>query len=131
MMRRVFIHFVVLMSNILNFETLFSNVFTVKLKENYRSYQPILDVSNAVINASTQLFSKELNSFIGEGEKPKFIDAFDDLEQADFVTQRILELREDGADLKHIAVLFRSVLTPISWRCRCSGQIFHLRSLGI
>ena len=80
----------------------------MKLKENYRSTQPILDVSNAVINASSQLFSKELSSFVGEGEKPKFIDAFDDIEQSDFVTQRILELREDGADLKHMAVLFRS-----------------------
>ena len=95
-------------SNILNFETLFANVTTVKLKENYRSTQPILDVSNSVINSSSQLFSKELNSFIGEGEKPKFIEAFDDLEQADFVTQRILELREEGSDLRHIAVLFRS-----------------------
>ncbi|MGC6367572.1 MAG: ATP-dependent helicase [Candidatus Marinamargulisbacteria bacterium] len=95
-------------SNILTFETMFDNVRVVRLNTNYRSTQPILDVSNDVINAATDLYSKELMAHRNDGEKPKFVEAFDDMEQADFVVDRLLGLREDGVALNDMAVLFRS-----------------------
>jgi DNA helicase-2/ATP-dependent DNA helicase PcrA len=61
-----------------------------------------------VINASDVLFSKELMAMKDDGKKPVYIEVFDDYEQAEFITQRILELREDGMELKDMAVLFRA-----------------------
>ena len=94
-------------TNMLQFEDHFPNVTVVKLTVNYRSTQSILDVSNTVIAASTQLFPKELSAHHGKGDKPVFVDVFDDMEQADFVVQRVLELRET-VELSSMAVLFRS-----------------------
>ena len=95
-------------SNMLDFDTHFNDVKTVKLTTNYRSVQPVLDLSNDVINASDVLFSKELSAVKDDGQKPIYLEVFDDYEQAEFITQRILELREEGMDLKDMAVLFRS-----------------------
>ncbi|MEK9727008.1 MAG: ATP-dependent helicase [Candidatus Margulisiibacteriota bacterium] len=95
-------------TNILTFETLFDRVKTVRLNTNYRSTQAILDVSNEVINAAVDLYSKELSAQRTGGERPIFVEAFDDMEQADFVVDRLLGLREDGVSLTDMAVLFRS-----------------------
>ncbi len=95
-------------TNILSFETMYENVNVVRLNTNYRSSQAILDVSTDVINASVDLYTKELFAARDGGEKPKFVEAFDDMEQADFVVDRLLELREDGVPLTNMAVLFRS-----------------------
>ncbi len=95
-------------NNILTFEAMFDSVKTIRLTMNYRSTQPILDVSSDVINAAEDLYSKELLAAREGGEKPKFVEAFDDMEQADFVVDRLLGLREDGVLLTDMAVLFRS-----------------------
>ncbi len=95
-------------SNILSFETMFDNVNVVRLNTNYRSTQFILDVSTDVINGAVDLYTKELLAAREGGEKPKFVEAFDEMEQADFVVDRLLGLREEGVPLTSMAVLFRS-----------------------
>jgi len=94
--------------NILTFETMFEPVTTIRLTMNYRSTQPILDVSSDVINQATNLYSKALVAARQGTDKPKLVEAFDDMEQADFVVDRLLSLREDGVSLTDMAVLFRS-----------------------
>ena len=95
--------------NILDFPKQFSPPATVvTLEQNYRSTQPILDASNAVIAQATECYSKRLFSAKLMGEKPQFISAADETAQVQYVVERILEHREAGIDLKRQAVLFRT-----------------------
>jgi len=94
--------------NIMDFPSLFPNTRIVKLEENYRSLQGILDVANEVISRASEKYTKAL--FTGrKGEfRPMLVRAQDEHMQSRFVAQRILELREEGVELNDIAVLFRS-----------------------
>jgi ATP-dependent DNA helicase UvrD/PcrA len=84
--------------NILDFG---KSACVIKLEENYRSTQRILDAANALIG-------KSLKSTNGKGEKPRYVTVEDDQGQAGYVVARILETRERGVALKRQAVLFRS-----------------------
>ena len=95
--------------NILDFPKLFSPPATVvTLEQNYRSTQPILDASNAVIGLATEGHSKRLFSTKRLGEKPQLISAADEMAQVQYVVNGVLEHRESGIDLKRQAVLFRT-----------------------
>ncbi len=95
--------------NILDFPKQFSPpAMVVTLEQNYRSTQPILDASNAVIGLAPERYSKRLFSAKLSGEKPHFISAADEPAQVQYVVERILEHREAGLDLKRQAVLFRA-----------------------
>ena len=95
--------------NILDFPKHFSPPATVvTLEQNYRSTQPILDASNAVIGLAPERYSKRLFSAKLSAEKPQFISAADEPAQVQYVVERILEHREAGIDLKRQAVLFRA-----------------------
>ncbi|HLX36143.1 MAG TPA: 3'-5' exonuclease, partial [Candidatus Binataceae bacterium] len=94
--------------NILDFPKIFPGARVVKLEENYRSIQGILDVANEVISRAAESYTKVLFTK-REGElRPMLVRAADEHMQSRFVAQRILELREDGVELSQIAVLFRS-----------------------
>jgi DNA helicase II / ATP-dependent DNA helicase PcrA len=95
--------------NILDFPKQFSPPATVvTLEQNYRSTQPILDASNAVIGLTSEGYSKRLFSIKPSGEKPQFINAADEPAQVQYAVEHILEHREAGIDLKRQAVLFRA-----------------------
>jgi DNA helicase-2/ATP-dependent DNA helicase PcrA len=95
--------------NILDFPKQFSpSAAVVTLTQNYRSTQPILDASNAVLALAAEGYSKRLFSTKVSGEKPEFIQAADESAQVLFTVERILEHREAGIDLKRQAVLFRA-----------------------
>jgi DNA helicase-2/ATP-dependent DNA helicase PcrA len=94
--------------NIMDFPKLFPGARVTTLEQNYRSTKPILDLTNAIIQQAKEKYSKELFSDIDGIEKPVFMDAISEFEQASFVVQRILDLREEGVPLDHIAVLFRA-----------------------
>ncbi|HEU4711689.1 MAG TPA: UvrD-helicase domain-containing protein [Pyrinomonadaceae bacterium] len=94
--------------NMLEFPKLFPNSQIIKLEENFRSTQPILDVANAIIADVKESFKKRLYSKIEGGQPPVVVSAQDENEQSRFVAQRIDELRNEGVPLKEIAVLFRS-----------------------
>ena len=94
--------------NILDFPKHFPGAAVVTLEQNYRSTQPILDVTNTVIFRARERFSKTLWTTRGGGEQPWLVTARDEHEQTRFVVDRILELHERGTPLREIAVLFRA-----------------------
>ncbi|MBV9129735.1 MAG: ATP-dependent helicase [Verrucomicrobia bacterium] len=95
--------------NILDFPKHFSPpARIVTLEQNYRSTQPILDASNAVIGLAAEGHPKRLFSTKLGGEKPKLISASDESAQVDYVVDCVLEHREAGIDLKRQAILFRA-----------------------
>ncbi len=94
--------------NIFDFPTFFPECKIIKLTENYRSTQAILNFTNKVIDAAKEKYEKELYSRRKVGERPAVIAAENENVQSKFVVQRILELREAGVALNDIAVLFRS-----------------------
>jgi DNA helicase-2/ATP-dependent DNA helicase PcrA len=94
--------------NIIEFPKLFDNVKIIKLEENYRSTQDILDFANQINKAAVEKYTKTLfTSKIG-GVLPNIIAATTENFQSKFVVDKILELHEEGVALKNIAVLFRS-----------------------
>ena len=94
--------------NMLEFPKLFPQAQIIKLEENFRSTQPILDVANAIIADVKESYKKRLYSRIDGGQPPVVVSAHDENEQSRFVAQRIAELRDEGVPLAQIAVLFRS-----------------------
>ncbi|HNW38851.1 MAG TPA: ATP-dependent helicase [Candidatus Omnitrophota bacterium] len=94
--------------NIIDFPKIFKGTKIITLEENYRSTQPILNLTNAVIAQAKEKFEKNLYTKKKGGEAPVFIDCPDENAQSVFVAEKILELREEGVALKDIAVLFRS-----------------------
>ncbi|MGH7863443.1 MAG: ATP-dependent helicase, partial [Candidatus Binataceae bacterium] len=94
--------------NIMDFPTLFPGARIVKLEENYRSLQGILDVANEVISRAGEKYTKILFTQREGGFRPLLVRAQDEHMQSRFIAQKILELREEGVGLGEIAVLFRS-----------------------
>jgi DNA helicase-2/ATP-dependent DNA helicase PcrA len=94
--------------NILEFPDRFPGTSVVRLEQNYRSTQPILDASNAVIALSPQRHEKTLWSERGSDRQPVLFTCLDEPEQSDAVCRVVLEHREQGVPLKEQAVLFRA-----------------------
>ena len=94
--------------NIMDFPTLFPGARVITLEQNYRSTQPILDVTNTLISQARERYTKQLFTVRTEGATPLLVAAYNENFQSRFVCQRILELREEGVPLDDIAVLFRS-----------------------
>ena len=95
--------------NILAFPRRYPNAQVFKIELNYRSVPEILEVANAAISANVQQFRKQLSATrLTNSAKPAVVALNDGGEQAQFVAQRILELRDEGIDLNEIAVLYRA-----------------------
>ncbi|MGO8930103.1 MAG: ATP-dependent helicase [Limisphaerales bacterium] len=94
--------------NILKFPDRYPEAKTYKIETNYRSTPEILDVANAAISANVEQFAKELAPARKAGQKPIKVVCGDAGEQAAFVAQRVLQLREEGEDMNRMAVLYRS-----------------------
>jgi len=94
--------------NILDFPAQFEpQARVVALTRNYRSTQPILDASNAVIAHAAERFTKDLHSG-RPGARPRLVTVADEMAQARCVADDVLLQREGGLRLKQQAVLFRS-----------------------
>jgi DNA helicase-2/ATP-dependent DNA helicase PcrA len=100
--------------NILEFPKRFHGCKVIKLEENYRSTQPILDVGNAVLDNMKHKFEKRLVSGMGlTGEKPT-LRRFDDIyEEAAWVAQKMQNYRNMGLPAREMAVLFRTAFTSM------------------
>ena len=94
--------------NIIEFPKRYPKAQVYKIETNYRSTPEILQLANAAIAANTRQFAKELAASRGSGEKPVVAVCSAADEQAAFVAQRALELREEGIELNDMAVLYRS-----------------------
>jgi DNA helicase-2/ATP-dependent DNA helicase PcrA len=95
--------------NILDFPGQFAApAKVVTLERNYRSTQPILDASNAVIALARERHAKQLWTERKSSNKPKLVTVSDEAGQARWVADQVLAQREAGATLKSQAVLFRA-----------------------
>jgi DNA helicase-2/ATP-dependent DNA helicase PcrA len=95
--------------NILDFPAHFSPpARQITLERNYRSTQPILAASNAVIGLATERFTKNLWTDRASAQRPRLVAVADEADQARYVVEQVLEAREAGMKLKAQAVLFRA-----------------------
>ena len=116
--------------NMLEFPKLFPKAQVIKLEENYRSTQPILNVANALMGEVKESFKKRLFSRIEGGATPVVVSAQDENEQSRFVVQRIEELRNDGVPFSEIAVLFRSSAHSFDLEIELGKQGIPFRKFG-
>ena len=93
--------------NILNFEEQYDTCRTIRLEQNYRSTQNILDAANAVIQHNTGRKGKTLWTESGAGEKVLVRTVFSESDEANFVASRIMESCEQGKSWRDNAVLYR------------------------
>jgi len=95
--------------NILEFPKRYPEAQVFKIEMNYRSVPEILEVANAAIAANVHQFRKHLSATReSKALRPALVALNDGAEQAQFVAQRILELRDENVDLNDIAVLYRA-----------------------
>lgn len=94
--------------NIMEFPALFPGTTIYKLEENYRSTQPILNLANCIIEEAAEKYTKRLFTRKLDGPLPTLAEAAGENAQSRFISQKILELREEGVPLSEVAVLFRS-----------------------
>ncbi len=94
--------------NILTFPEQFEKCRIIRLEENYRSVQPVLDLANTLISKASQKFDKKLFTRKEGGDLPGLVKAPCERDQSRFVCQMLLQLREQGLSLGEIAILFRN-----------------------
>ncbi|HYD40066.1 MAG TPA: ATP-dependent helicase [Anaeromyxobacter sp.] len=94
--------------NILEFEQRYPDARRFDLTVNYRSTPQVLALANASIAANVRQFQKELTAVRRDGTLPALVPCRDVNQQAAFVAQRVLELRDEGIPLPEIAVLYRA-----------------------
>jgi DNA helicase II / ATP-dependent DNA helicase PcrA len=93
--------------NLLRFTEEFSGAKVIRLEENYRSTQTILDAAAAVVSRNTNRLGKTLTATLGPGERLRFFEARDGSDEAAFISSEIARLLRDDADA-HFAVLYRT-----------------------
>jgi len=116
--------------NILTFPLRFPDAAIYKLETNYRSTRQILTLANRSIEHNRFQFRKELQAVRGDGPEPAVVGVDDVFEQAAFVAQRILELRDEGETLSDIAVLYRSHYQSLELQMELSRRLipYEIRS---
>ncbi|HYZ80218.1 MAG TPA: UvrD-helicase domain-containing protein [Solirubrobacteraceae bacterium] len=95
-------------SNILEFEDSFPDAHVVKLEQNYRSTQTILDAANAVIRNNRGQKPKSLWTDIGQGDPIKIRELDDEHAEARYVTGEIQRLVDEGTSRSEVAVFYRT-----------------------
>ncbi|MEI6083893.1 MAG: UvrD-helicase domain-containing protein [Verrucomicrobiota bacterium] len=97
-------------ANIMSFPSLWANCKVVKLEENYRSTQTILDLANAVLDNMQNRYQKCLRCAKGlKGDKPTLRIFKDDIEEAEWIADEIKRFRDEGTAFHHQGVLARAV----------------------
>ncbi len=93
--------------NILSFEEQFENSAVIRLEQNYRSTQNILNAANSVISNNLSRKEKKLWTGAGDGDKVTIFKACDESAESRFVAGKILDGVKDGAEYRDFAVLYR------------------------
>ena len=94
--------------NIMRFPEVFPGTRIIRLEENYRSVQPILKLTNVIIERATQKYSKILFTRKSGGSLPLLVNTRSENSQSRFVVKKIKEINRKGIPLQQIAVLFRA-----------------------
>ncbi len=117
--------------NIMEFPKRFAECAIIKLEENYRSTQAILDVANAILENMKNKYSKCLVSARKQtGEKPELLFFKDSHEEAEWIAHTIKKQRDEGVPLAHQAVLFRSQYLSIPLQAELSRRNIPFEVFG-
>lgn len=107
--------------NIMDFPKKFDRCRIIKLEDNYRSTQEILDVANSVLENMDNKYSKCLVATRKDlAEKPKLNFFKNVYDEAAWIAKRVIELRDAGTDVHHQAVIFRSAYVSIPLQAELS-----------
>ncbi|WP_068711390.1 DNA helicase II [Vibrio tritonius] len=94
--------------NIEKFTLEFSSVNTIRLEQNYRSTKTILEASNTLISNNTERMGKELWTDGTQGEPISVYSAYNELDEARFVVNKIKDWQDKGGALQDSAILYRN-----------------------
>jgi DNA helicase-2/ATP-dependent DNA helicase PcrA len=94
--------------NIMNFPKMFPQTRIISLEENYRSDQPILSLTNEIIDRAKEKYTKNLFTRRSGGSIPVLLATEDENMQSRFIIDKIKELQQQQVPLNQIAVLFRA-----------------------
>ncbi|RUM37379.1 MAG: ATP-dependent helicase, partial [Desulfobulbus sp.] len=94
--------------NIMRFPKQFPGTSIIKLEQNYRSTQPILSLTNSIIEQAEEKFTKSLFTTREGGDPPEVFSAVNEAAEARFVADTIAKFLEQDTPKNEIAVLFRS-----------------------
>ncbi len=117
--------------NIMAFPDKFEGCRIIKLEENYRSAQTILDVANTVLENMKHKYSKCLVSIRKkQGHKPQLLFLRDSHEEAEWVADRIKKQMDQGISLGHQCILFRSMYLSIAVQSELSERNIPYETYG-
>ncbi|MBM9547275.1 ATP-dependent helicase [Leptospira sp. 201903074] len=118
-------------NNMLDFPKIFPNTKIIHLTENYRSTQSVLDLANAVLDQSKENYKKHLLSHKqAPSYKPKHTKFESSEEEAEWISEKILELYEENTVLSDIAVLFRAGYISNLLEVKLSAKQIPFRKYG-
>jgi DNA helicase-2/ATP-dependent DNA helicase PcrA len=116
--------------NIIDFPKMFPATRMVYLEENYRSIQPILTLTNVIIERAKEKFSKNLFTQRTGGSTPVIVNAEDEYSQSRFVIDQIKDLQQQGIALNEIAVLFRASFHSFDLEIELSREGIEFVKMG-
>jgi len=116
--------------NIIDFPKMFPKTRIVYLEENYRSIQPILTLTNAIIERAKEKFTKNLFTRRRGGAIPLLVNADDEYSQSRFVVDQIKDLQQQGVALNEIAVLFRASFHSFDLEIELSREGIEFVKMG-
>ncbi len=116
--------------NMFDFPSLYPGAKIIKLEENYRSTQPILTLTNALMDQANEKYTKCLFTKRESGTKPKIIDTRTGPEQATFVCRYIKEQMQQGLSTRDFAVLFRAGYHSFELEAELTRQGFRYVKYG-
>ncbi|MCB2181448.1 MAG: ATP-dependent helicase [Desulfobulbaceae bacterium] len=116
--------------NIMDFPDIYPGTKIVRLEQNYRSSQEILEATNAIIAQAEERYTKKLFSSISGGERPLLYGARDEGEQARYVTKMIMQRHEQGTPYHEMAVLFRSGFHSYKLELELTNSQIHFEKRG-
>jgi DNA helicase-2/ATP-dependent DNA helicase PcrA len=115
--------------NILRFSEQFPGAKVLRIEQNYRSYQTILDAAAAVVSKNTRRIGKQLSSTRGAGSNLVFYEARDARAEAEYVAGKVAEISRDNFNL-HLAVLYRTNAQSRSFEEAFRNRGIRYRLLG-
>ena len=117
--------------NIMDFPVMFPGCAIIKLEENYRSTQPILDAANSVLSEMSSKYAKRLVSNLKhKGARPQMWVFNDAYEEAAWVVKKMDELKDTGIPFEKQCVLFRSSYISIALQAELNKRGISYQLMG-
>ncbi len=117
-------------ANIMEFPEIFPGTTIIGLEENYRSVQPILTLTNTIIEQAEEKYEKRLFTRKEGGRPPVLVDTGSENNQSLFVVDKIKEVVRTGVPLDNIAVLFRAGFHSFDLEIELSREMIPFIKVG-